>query len=736
MDRPPYAPMTRNMQHRAPGISVLHVFTILALTYWQSTSLTHAALPAPNIIVMLADDMGMGDTSAYQDFTGNSDTTQIDTPEMERLAKMGIRFTDAHTPASRCSPTRYSLLTGRYPWRTRLKWWVLFGAQGDPLIERDRPTIGTLLQEKGYKTGIVGKWHIGLRYRQFDNRPAAGWKDASLIHGLFDSPMEHGFDYAHFTSRSHGTSGPNALAKNPNKSNHPDQTVGPGHIHGRLILGATGNGRKLVERGPNAYILTKLGSRHSDHTIDFLERHKPSAPFEKQPFFLYYPSNSNHGPYTPDETIDGKPVAGASRTKSGQTMDLRHDYIYENDVALGRLLNWLEATPDARRPGHPLIENTLVIFTSDNGAEKNSDVATGPFRSNKGSCYEGGHRVPFIASWPAAGIGDGNATTPGTSNASPIGLQDLYATFAEITKFEIPSPREGNKGAEDSHSFLTALHGESFHRPSPLFFGDHKEAKDDPAVLAMRLDTPLVDGHRFPGQWKIFFDASLIRNGTANPIELYNLENDPRETTNLLKNLELTPLIHHLIEQALKHRRSGGHHLARLASDEREDFDWSADSSSNKRLQEALKNQATTQIQEEGNHVSMTIKSSNRLHPSQPRNFAISAKGIGFKENTNLQIENSDALLISFDRPVIIESLGLTAGSGQCGGFYRLGEAAPLPIYCLDADNDAKEQHGRISDLGILERGKSLLIDSTPHLGVESKGSWKLTNLSIRLLAE
>jgi arylsulfatase A len=735
MDTPPRAPMPNKKQHRATGISILRVFTIFALAYWQSTSITHAALPAPNIIVILADDMGMGDTSAYQDFTGNSDSNQIATPEMERLANMGIRFTDAHTPGSRCSPTRYSLLTGRYPWRTRLKWWVLFGAQGDPLIERDRPTIGTLLQEAGYKTGIVGKWHVGLRYRQFDNRPAAGWEDASLIHGLVDSPMEHGFGYAHITSRSHGTSGPNALSKNPIKSNHPNQTVGPGHIHGRLILGATGNGRKLVERGPNAYILSKLGSRHSDHAIEFLERHKPGSPFSNAPFFLYYPSNSNHAPYTSDDAINGNPVSGAARTISGREMDTRHDFIHENDVALGRLIDWLEATPDARRPGHRLIENTLVIFTSDNGAEKNSDIATGPFRSNKGSCYEGGHRVPFIANWPAAGIGDGNATTRGTSNVSPIGLQDLYATFAEITKAEMPDLKEGKKGAEDSHSFLPALHGESFRRPSPLFFGDHKEAKEDPAVLAMRLDDPMVDGSRSPGQWKIFFDASLIREGTAHPIELYNLKNDPKESTDLLQNLELAPLVRHLTKQALLHRRSGGPHLAKLASGKRVVFDWRADSPSNQRLKETL-NQSTTEIHEERNGLSMTIKASNRFNPTQPRHFTFSADGIGFKENANLQVENSDALHITFNHPVIIESLGLTAGLGQCGGFYRLGGSAPLPVYCVDADNDAKEQHGKITDLGILEAGQVLTIDSTPHLGVEAKGSWKLTNLSIQLLAE
>ncbi len=115
----------------------------------------------PNIILMMADDMGMGDTSAFQDFTGNRDADQLHTPEMERLARMGVRFTDAHTPSSRCSPTRYGLLTGRYPWRNRLKHWVLFGAQGDPMIEADRPTIASMLTRSGISHG--DGWQVARR---------------------------------------------------------------------------------------------------------------------------------------------------------------------------------------------------------------------------------------------------------------------------------------------------------------------------------------------------------------------------------------------------------------------------------------------------------------------------------------------------------------------------------------------------------------------------------------------
>ena len=145
---------------------------------------------APNIIVFLADDMGVGDTSAYQDWTKNSDAAQVHTPHLARLAAQGVRFTDAHAPASRCSPTRYALLTGRYCWRTHLKQWVLFGVQCDPLIERSRRTLPEFLQEHGYRTGMVGKWHLGLQYQNKQGKPARGWNAADLSKPLADGPLD------------------------------------------------------------------------------------------------------------------------------------------------------------------------------------------------------------------------------------------------------------------------------------------------------------------------------------------------------------------------------------------------------------------------------------------------------------------------------------------------------------------------------------------------------------------
>jgi arylsulfatase A len=687
-------------------------------------------VPAPNIILMMADDMGIGDTSAYQDFTGNSDEDQIHTPAMERLAKMGVRFTDAHTPSSRCSPTRYGLLTGRYPWRNRLKHWVLFGSQGDPMIEADRPTIASMLRDNGYHTGMVGKWHVGLRYRQSNGQPAAGFEDADLLQPLADGPMDHGFDFCRFTSRSHGTSGPE-----PGRKNKPNQNVGPGHVHGRTAIGATANGRQIAGEGPEAYVLKELGGRHSDDAMEFLNGHVTDASTKDSPFFLYYPSNSNHGPHTPDSHVGDNPVAGAARNITGKPMDVRSDYIYENDVALGRLLDWLGATDDPRNVGHKLIHNSIVIFTSDNGAEKNSNIATGPFRSHKGSCYEGGHRVPFIVSWPHGRVGDGNADTPGRDSQQLIGLTDVYATFADAVHAELPNNAAGEKGAEDSLSMLSAWQGVAL-TIRPLFFNDHKEAKQDPAVAALRLDNPSVGGTDFPGQWKIFFDARLLRRGEPHPTELYDLSTDSIEENNRVSEPALQPVVAHLSAVAMRHRTAGGHRLAAAAASQRITFNWQDDAAlvdGSISVADQFHDAPTAVVTVAADLIKMTVTGVGNDESFRGK-FALNSRGLGLSSGRVEQVDDGEALLISFDRDVIVESASIVAGNGVCGGFYRVGENSPLAIYCIDADIDAKDQSGILSDIGVVKAGQKLRLDSSPHFGVEAKGCWRLQTLTVRLL--
>lgn len=719
------------------------LFTVLCLLSIPPFLAADDSIDRPNIILMMADDMGLGDTSAYQDFTGNSDHDQVSTPNMERLARMGVRFTDAHTPSSRCSPTRYALLTGRYPWRNRLKYWVLFGSQGDPMIERDRPTIATMLKTRGYQTAMVGKWHVGLRYRRADGSPAAGFLDADLSKPMFDTPLDHGFDFCWFTSRSHGTSGPQPGTR----KNNPKQNTGPGHIDGRIIVGSTNEGRKLVDDGEHAYVLENLGKRHSDNAIHFLDEHLIAAETKSSPFFLYYPSNSNHTPHTPSHDIDGVPVQGASKNVAGDPMDRRSDYIYENDVALGRLIDYLEEHNDPRNPGRKLIETTMVLFTSDNGAEKNHPTATGPFRSNKGSCYEGGHRVPFIVAYPGIGIGDGNAMTPGKTSQSLIGLLDMYATFATLSGAKMPDLLKGEKGAEDSVSVLAAMQGESL-PDIPKFFHDHKEAKDA-AASAMRLDSPTIDGKTYPGHWKIFFDAGLLRYGIAKPTELYELVSDSQEANNRVGEAALHPLIEHMGQVAALHRNSGGHRWAGLVSDERVQLSFQIQNpgrgaepreQNQSALANLLHDQSASGFAQDFETPSedllqLVIQGMVNGDPvSKDRLFRVNDRGLGISGGEFDQVESGEQIVISFNRDVVIESAGIVAGNGVCGGMYRLGKHAPSEVYCIDADIDAKDQSGLLSDIGLLKAGEKFILDSTPIYPSESAGRWRLQSMTVRLL--
>lgn len=500
----------------------------------------------PNLIVFLADDMGMGDTSVYRDWCGNADDVQLSTPHMQRLANRGVRFTDAHSPHSRCSTSRYALMTGRYCWRTHLKHWVLFGVQCDPLIERGRPTLATFLREAGYRTGMVGKWHLGLSYHRSDGTVADGWDDADLTRPLADGPLDHGFDFFYGISRSHPTSGPDGQ-----KRNTSDQRIGPGWIHNRTIVGATGDGKKL----DGSYVLREIAPRLHAQAMHFLEE---STAGEK-PFFLYFASPSNHTPHTPCDAIAGRRVTGASRFVNGQpTGNQRLDFVHENDVQVGLLLDHLARTDDPRRPGHKLIENTFFVFASDNGSENKSKVYTGPLRSNKGSTYEGGHRIPFFASWPAGGIGDGKEDTPGHTCNRLLGLNDLFATFAEILDRPLPDLAKGEVGAEDSCSQLAALQGKATTARPPLFPNDHNEASkklsDKRAVVAIRSnDTPVA------GQWKLFLDHRYAFHGELHPTALYNLATDQREQTNLLEDPSAKPALDFLLDQARQARGDEGH---------------------------------------------------------------------------------------------------------------------------------------------------------------------------------
>ena len=663
----------------------------------------------PNVILFLADDMGIGDCSAYQFLTKNTDDQQVFTPAMQRLANMGMLFSDAHTPSSRCTPTRYALLTGRYAWRTRMKYGDLHSPQGDPLIEEGRPTLASLFRTQGYATALIGKWHLGLRYTNKDGKPSTGWEDADLSKELYDGPCDHGFKYARFTSGSQPTSGPvtkgnggqTGKIQKGNKST-PTQAIGHGAFYNRKVIETTDQGKQIIKKGEHADIVDTLGSNHPEHAIEFLTQHVRSRENSFSPFFLYFSNHANHTPDTPTNKIGKKQGKGAAKMVSGKPASSRLSYVYEIDAALGRLLDYLKKTNDPRRPSKKLIENTIVVFTSDIGVKK---TVTTPTRSNKVSCDVGEHRVPLIISWPSGQIGNGNGQTPGGEIDQLTGLQDLYATFSEILGLPLPNLREGQIGAEDSVSISPMLRRNKVRSARPMFFSDHKDGHN-PAACAIRMDDPIVGKKKVTGKWKLFFDDSLLKKGVARPTELFELSSDPMETRNCLQDNKLVALREKLVSIALLHRNSGGHRLADLSPSKRIIFDW-------------------TKPMPAPPPLTLSISGKGGI-PQQKKD------GLGIQGNASSRIDSGEGIALRFEQDVLIESIALKAGEGSCGGSVTKGKNSPLAIYCTDAHNDAKDQQGVMSDLGIIKKGERLILDAGPHLGVEPPGSWKLQSLVVR----
>ncbi|NND99845.1 MAG: sulfatase-like hydrolase/transferase, partial [Pirellulaceae bacterium] len=464
---------------------------------------------------------------------------------------------------------------------------------------------------------------------------------------------------------------------------------------------------------------------------------------------------------TPDDKIGGKAVTGASRNVSGNpmaawkspkrksqagTQDLRHDFIHENDVVLGRLIDYLQQTDDPRRPGHPLIDNTIVIFTSDNGAERNADYATGPFRSAKGSVYEGGHRVPFIVAWPQGDVGDGDASTTGETNDTLIALQDLYATLSEAVNVALPDLRDREKGGEDSTSVLAAWRGDSIAR-GPIFHNDHNEAEDHAAV-ALRSDHPTDEhGRKYPGKWKLFFDAQLLRFGVAQPTELYDLVTDPLEQEDRMGESELRSLVTTMTRQALLHRNSGGHRYVAIAPADRLTLLWTPGTTKpvddqhrfvdlREQTLSAASMDARLIVAANQGSLNVRLTAMRGKDIIEGQEFHLNERGLGVGGGEFGQVDGGEAIVLRFDQDVLVESVAIIAGHGHVGGFYRVAQSAPLAIYCVDDDIDAQDQSGLISDIGVLRAGQPLRLDSSPHYGVEASGRWRLGSITLRVLAD
>ena len=451
-----------------------------------------------NIVIVLADDLGYGDPGCY------NDQSKIPTPNIDRLAAEGLRFTDAHTPSSVCSPTRYGLLTGRYAWRTKLKRSVLW-PWSLPLIEKDRLTLPAMLQQHGYHTACIGKWHLGWDWPidtdghvsdEFDGVAIAAKKRVPLSKRIaFSRPIASGP-----TSRGfHYYFGDDVPNFPPYCFIENDHTVGiPGVDKPKGMFGHDG---PTLAGWDLSVVMPTLAQKAAAYIEE-------RAKHPDQPFFLYVPLTAPHTPIAPSPHFAGKSEAG-----------IYGDFVHEVDWVLGQVLSALDRTGTAK--------NTLVIFTSDNGSPQRNGIdmsgpigsvkkfghdPSRPWRGMKSDAWEAGHRVPYVMRWPGR-------TPAGETSSEPIILTDLMRTFATIVGHSLPED-----SAEDSFDILTAFEGKRTHRP----IHNHLVHHSGNGVFAIR-----------QGNWKLILgkgSGGFTRYkapADAPAGQLYHLGDDPDEMRNL-----------------------------------------------------------------------------------------------------------------------------------------------------------------------------------------------------------
>lgn len=414
---------------------VRRLLLILALAVWVGCSEPRRpTVPAPNVLLVLADDLGYGDSRAY------NPQSKIAMPHLEQLARDGMRFTDFHSPAAVCAPTRYSLATGNYPWRGRYVNGV-WKAYGEPQVLPGQTTLAELLKTGGYHTAKVGKHHLGgLFHRRegpgFARRP----EEMDYAQPFRAGPRDRGFDFSYIV--------PCGIQDPPYAFFRDDRLEGDPAALRHWEAGDHGASRiRNPGTGSPDWDSSTVGPQLLDEALTFLNDHHQSnlAAGTSVPFFLYYSAIEAHWPWTPAESLRGQPVRGVTG------LGARADLVYQFDLALGELLGALE------RLG--LADSTLVIVTSDNGgdpapAELSGGHSTaGELLGTKGEISEGGHRIPLVARW-GNGSASGSRIAPGAVSSQLLSLQDLSATLAELTGVQY-----GAEQAVDSFSFLPVLLG-------------------------------------------------------------------------------------------------------------------------------------------------------------------------------------------------------------------------------------------------------------------------------------
>lgn len=445
------------------------------------------AAAQPNVILILADDMGSGEPSHAGGL--------VATPAIDRLAKEGMRFTDAHTSSSVCTPTRYGILTGRYNWRSRLKKSVLFKPTAAALMDPKRVNLPTFFQQQGYHTGMVGKWHLGADFQLLNKQPDGkdrmddSWR-IDYSKPFRNGPVDVGFDEAFFILSSLDMT-PYLYLRNNQSLSIP--TVNTGWAHNEY------NTFKRVGAGAETFDAHTCLADFAQESREYIKR---QAADQEKPFFLYLPLTSPHTPCTPGAAFKGK----------YPQYSLYADLVAETDWVVAQVLEQVAASG--------IDDNTIIIFTSDNGFAPYVKIPkmlaagykpSADWRGAKATIFEGGHRVPFLVRWPGQ-------VKPGKTNKTTICTTDFFATFAELLGVSDKVPADA---AEDSFSFLSCLRGKTTEtRP----FTIHHSIS---GVFAIR-----------KGDWKLILDTGAGGGWSKSKIDskavqLYNLADDPTETNNL-----------------------------------------------------------------------------------------------------------------------------------------------------------------------------------------------------------
>ncbi len=504
------------------------------------------AVPAhaerPNVVLILADDLGYGDVRCY-----NSES-KIPTPHLDRLASQGLRFTNAHSPSTVCTPSRYSIMTGRMCFRTGYRG-VFTGVGGPSLIEAGRLTLPQMLKNQGYATACVGKWHIGLTFftkaglpayqAKVDAKRPQDWRDGGpdlervrmvdFTKPISDGPIHRGFDFFFGTACCPGTDWLYAYIEQDRVRTPPtsplDRASLPKHAYSH------DNRRGLISPG---FDLEKIDLAFLQKSKNWLKQHVQEHP--TQPFFLFHSMQAVHLPSFPADEFQGKTSAGP-----------HGDFIGEMDFIVGELLKTLERLGVA--------DNTVVMLTSDNGPEVTTVVnmrrdhrhdGARPWRGMKRDDWEGGHRVPLIVRWPGR-------IKPGSTSDELTSLTDLMATCGAIVGADLP-----NDAAEDSYNML------------PVWLGMQGNDPVRPYLLEQTISLALSIRQ---GRWKLLDHQgsggnNYERNATLRPYalpelapkapgQLYDLAADPGETRNLyFEQPEIVAQLKKMLEESKSSGRS------------------------------------------------------------------------------------------------------------------------------------------------------------------------------------